>query len=264
MFGKPTPKASVSDPRYSAGRDYVSGFPAYIGSENVPRKRQSPAGGVKKRVIFRDLPMDPKETFPPPDVWLGGVRIYKGLLDPAAQRQLLGEVRQVVAAAPLFSPVTPYGRKMSVRMSAAGAFGWFSDRSGYRYIPRHPSGAPWPPIPALALTLWRQIAGAARAPECCLINFYGEGARMGMHQDRDEADLAHPVLSISLGDDGLFRVGGTRRGGPTRSHWLASGDVAVLGGAARLAYHGVDRIRFGASRLLREGGRLNLTLRVVT
>lgn len=155
---------------------------------------------------------------------------------------------------------------MSVRMTAAGTFGWVSDANGYRYARQHPqSGAPWPGIPQEILSLWTRFAGAeARAPQCCLINFYAEGARMGLHQDNDEADLSQPVVSLSLGDDGLFRVGGRERGGATRSVWLKSGDVAVLRGPGRLAYHGVDRIRFGSSGLLRDGGRLNLTLRVVT
>lgn len=195
---------------------------------------------------------------------LNGVRLYHGLLDTAAQAALLAEIREVVAAAPLFQPVTQRGQPMSVRMTAAGAFGWISDRRGYRYDKRHPSGGAWPPIPESLAALWVALLPDARPPECCLVNFYGEGARMGLHQDRDEADLTQPVLSVSLGDDGLFRVGGTERPAPSRSCWLRSGDVVVLEGASRLAYHGVDRIRFGSSMLLSQGGRLNLTLRVVT
>ena len=167
-------------------------------------------------------------------------------------------------AAPPYAPETPYGKPMSVRMTSAGRFGWYSDRTGYRYVDRHPSGVPWPPIPEPVLAIWHRVTGLDRQPECCLVNFYGEGARMGLHQDRDEADFRWPVVSVSLGDDGLFRVGGTQRGEPTRSVWLKSGDIAVLGGDARLAYHGVDRIRFGSSDLLPKGGRINLTLRVVT
>jgi alkylated DNA repair protein (DNA oxidative demethylase) len=113
------------------------------------------------------------------------------------------------------------------------------------------------------LAVWERFAPGARAPECCLVNLYRE-ARMGLHQDRDEADLSQPVVSISLGDEALFRVGGTERGGPTRSVWLRSGDVAVLAGPARLAFHGVDRVRAGSSSLVPGGGRINLTLRVVT
>lgn len=196
---------------------------------------------------------------------LNGVEIHPGALSPAAQQEMLTTVRKIVASAPLYQPVTARGQAMSVRMSAAGAFGWVSDRAGYRYESRHPAtGQPWPVIPEAILDLWRRYAGAgARLPECCLINFYREGARMGLHQDRDEADFSQPVVSLSLGDDGLFRVGGVDSPRPSRSVWLRSGDVAVLGGAARLAYHGVDRIRFGSSSLLKEGGRLNLTLRVV-
>lgn len=122
---------------------------------------------------------------------------------------------------------------------------------------------PWPPIPERILTMWRTLVSETQMPDCCLVNFYGEGARMGLHQDKDEKDFSWPVLSVSLGDEGLFRVGGTTRGGPTSSVWLTSGDVIRMGGDARLAFHGVDKIRFGSSRLLPRGGRINLTLRVV-
>jgi len=201
---------------------------------------------------------------PAPFVTLRGVRIYAGLLSRSAQDGLVRDVREIVRAAPLFHPVTRSGRQMSVRMTAAGRFGWISDRQGYRYGQTHPGGMTWPPIPPSLLALWERLADHPRAPECCLVNFYGPQARMGMHQDRDEADFTAPVLSVSLGDEGLFRVGNPTKGGPTESIWLKSGDVAVLGGAARLAYHGVDRIRAGSSNLLRDGGRLNLTMRVVT
>lgn len=194
---------------------------------------------------------------------VGGVSVWPGWLDPAAQAAMVDDLRAVVAAAPFFTPETPRGRKMSVRMTAAGQYGWVSDRRGYRYDARHPAGMDWPPIPASVLAVWRAVAGVERDPQCCLVNWYAEGARMGLHQDRDEADFGMPVVSISLGDEALFRVGGTRRGDPTRSVWLRSGDVAVLAGAARLAYHGIDRVRWGSSRLLPAGGRLNLTLRVV-
>jgi alkylated DNA repair protein (DNA oxidative demethylase) len=191
------------------------------------------------------------------------VRVIHGALDPEAQARLLDEVREVVRAAPLFTPVTPGGREMSVRMTSAGRLGWVTDARGYRYEPRHPSGTDWPPVPPLALDLWGRFAGVERDPDCCLVNFYGAGARMGLHQDRDEGDFRWPVLSVSLGDDALFRIGGTRRSDPTASVWLRSGDVAVLAGAARLAFHGIDRVRHGSSTLLRDGGRINLTLRVV-
>lgn len=195
---------------------------------------------------------------------LAGFRIVKGALDRAAQEALVAEVRAVVAAAPLFSPVTPGGRQMKVRMTSAGAFGWLSDARGYRYATAHPSGVPWPPIPPMVLDLWQTHAGTERAPESCLVNYYGEGVAMGLHQDSDERDMTQPVLSISLGDPARFRIGGLARRDPTRSMRVESGDVLVLGGAARRAYHGIDRVYFGQGTLLPAGGRINLTVRVVT
>jgi len=192
-----------------------------------------------------------------------GFGIHKGRLGPEAQAALVADLREVAAAAPFVTPVTPRGQPMSVRMTSAGRCGWISDRRGYRYEPRHPSGTPWPPIPSAVLDLWRALASAERDPDCCLVNFYGQGARMGLHRDADEADFRWPVLSVSLGDPARFRMGGLARSDPTTSILLESGDVVVMGGAARLAYHGVDSIRFGASRLLPEGGRINLTCRVV-
>lgn len=188
---------------------------------------------------------------------------WPGLLDAYAQQTLVADLRAVVAAAPLMSPVTPGGRPMSVRMTAAGRLGWVTDATGYRYAPRHPAGRPWPPIPPAVLALWHRLTGLDRAPDCCLVNFYGEGARMGLHQDRDEGDFSFPVLSISLGDEALFRIGGPNRRDPTTSLWLKSGDALLMGGPSRLAFHGIDRTRFGSSRLLPQGGRINLTLRVV-
>jgi DNA oxidative demethylase len=149
-------------------------------------------------------------------------------------------------------------------MTNCGSLGWVSDAAGYRYQPTHPTtGCPWPAIPDLALRAWRDLVGNAPTPEACLINLYAPAARMGLHQDRDEKDFSAPVLSLSLGDTCLFRVGGTRRSDPTRSFRLTSGDAVVLGGGARLAFHGVDRILPGTSTLLPEGGRINLTLRRV-
>lgn len=210
-----------------------------------------------------DAPELPLTAGQPEELDVKGVRVVRGALDDSRQAQLLADLRRVVQAAPFLAPVTPGGRQMSVRMTSAGRLGWVTDARGYRYEPRHPSGVGWPPIPGIALEVWRRWSGVDRDPDCCLINFYGEGARMGLHQDRDEGDFRWPVVSISLGDDGLFRVGGTTRAAPTTSVWLRSGDVAVLSGASRLAYHGVDRIRFASSGLLRDSGRINLTMRVV-
>lgn len=193
---------------------------------------------------------------------LSGATVWPGLLDRNAQENMVADLRMLADAAPFRRYETPGGRRMSVRMSAAGDLGWVTDRAGYRYDPVQPDGRSWPEIPEGVLAVWRKVADVERLPDSCLINFYGEGARMGMHQDRDEADPVWPVVSISLGDEALFRVGGATRGGPTKSLWLKSGDVAVLSGAARLSYHGIDRIRFASSDLLPEGGRINVTLRV--
>ena len=189
-----------------------------------------------------------------------------GRLDRAAQESLLGEVRAVVAEAPLFTPEMPRsGKPFSVRMTNCGPLGWVSDRGGYRYQATHPvKGTPWPAMPQSLLALWRELAPGAPDPEACLVNFYAPGARLGLHQDRDEETFDAPVVSVSLGATGLFRIGGLARRDPTRSLCLASGDVVMLAGPARLAYHGIDRILPGTSTLLRDDGRLNLTLRRVT
>ncbi|WP_018699402.1 alpha-ketoglutarate-dependent dioxygenase AlkB family protein [Amorphus coralli] len=186
--------------------------------------------------------------------------------DPAAQRALLADIEAVVQAAPWFAPCMPRtGKPLSVRMTNCGPLGWVADIDGYRYQPAHPdTGEPWPPIPQLLLDLWADVSGIAAPPEACLVNLYGPKARMGLHQDRDENEFGAPVVSVSLGDTAVFRIGGTTRKGPTRSLRLASGDVIVFGGEDRLAYHGIDRILAGSSTLLPEGGRINLTLRRVT
>jgi alkylated DNA repair protein (DNA oxidative demethylase) len=191
---------------------------------------------------------------------------YPQRLDPPAQSSLLSEIREIIAAAPLYTPTMPRsGNPMSVRMTNAGPLGWVTDKRGYRYQATHPiTGAPWPAIPRMLLDLWERLAEYRHPPEACLINYYAGGAKMGLHQDRDEEVFDAPVLSVSLGDTGIFRVGGTTRKGPTQKFELASGDVFVLGGEERLAFHGIDRVLQGTSSLLEEGGRFNLTLRRVT
>jgi DNA oxidative demethylase len=195
-----------------------------------------------------------------------GATLLPGYLDRDAQESLRREIDALLEAAPLYTPRMPKsGKPMSVRMSNCGPLGWVTDEAGYRYQPHHPeSGSMWPAIPQMLLDAWHDLAGYPHAPEACLINFYGAEARMGLHQDRDESEFAAPVVSLSLGDTCLFRVGGTRRNDPTRSVRLASGDAVVLAGESRLAFHGVDRIMPGTSNLLPHGGRINLTLRRVT
>jgi alkylated DNA repair protein (DNA oxidative demethylase) len=188
-------------------------------------------------------------------------------LGPGRQAELLNHIRAVLAEAPLYGPTMPRtGKPFSVRMSNCGPLGWVSDRTGgYRYQASHPlTGRPWPTMPGILLDLWRELAAFPLPPQACLINYYGPGARMGSHRDEDEAEVRAPVVSVSLGDDATFHIGSLQRTGPRRRLLLRSGDVVVLGGDARMAYHGIDRIHAGTSRLLAQGGRLNLTLRRVT
>jgi alkylated DNA repair protein (DNA oxidative demethylase) len=194
-----------------------------------------------------------------------GLHIHPGYLSRDAQAELLAAVRAVIRKAPLFVPRMPRtGKPFSVRMTNCGPLGWVSDEAGYRYQATHPqTGEPWPPMPPAVLKAWQDLAGCRAPPEACLVNVYAPGARMGLHQDRDEEEFAAPVVSLSLGDTCLFRIGGTRRNDATRSFRLASGDALVLGGDMRLAFHGVDRIVAGTSTLLPERGRINLTLRRV-
>jgi alkylated DNA repair protein (DNA oxidative demethylase) len=185
-------------------------------------------------------------------------------MERAAQEKLLADVMARMREAPFYRPAMPgSGKPFSVEETNFGPLGWVSDRKGYRYQQQHPvTGKPWPATPKSLLVLWNEIADAP-PPQCCLVNFYGAGARMSLHQDKDETALAAPVVSVSLGDEAVFRIGGVRRGGATKSVRLASGDVVMFGGPARLAHHGIDRILPGTSTLLPDGGRVNLTLRRV-
>ncbi|MEP9366421.1 alpha-ketoglutarate-dependent dioxygenase AlkB [Xanthobacter sp. VNH20] len=194
-----------------------------------------------------------------------GCLYWPEFLDRAAQQALVREIDAVLAVAPLFTPRMPRtGKAFSVRMSNCGPLGWVSDEAGYRYQSFHPeTRAPWPAMPASLLAAWDQLTGTSAPPQACLINWYAPDARMSLHQDRDEHDFTAPVLSLSLGDTALFRIGGTERRAPTRSLRLASGDALLLSGESRLAFHGIDRILPGTSTLLPRPGRFNLTLRRV-
>ena len=191
-----------------------------------------------------------------------GFQLHPAALDADGQARLVAAVFAAAEIAPFHRQQTPGGKAMSVAQSSFGPFGWVSDARGYRYEDRHPlTGVAWPPMPAELLRLWDRFVGEGPPPDSCLINLYRESARMGLHQDADEADPDVPVVSISLGDTAVFRLGGPGRGDPTRSFRLASGDVCLLAGPSRRAFHGVDRILSGSSRLIRGGGRINLTLR---
>ena len=196
-----------------------------------------------------------------------GFRSLPGYFEHAAQTRLVEAIRCVIADAPLYIPAMPKtGKEMSVRMTNCGSLGWVTDQPrGYRYQAVHPvTERPWPAVPPVLLDLWSAVASYPEPPEACLINYYSHSARMGSHRDADEQDFSAPVVSVSLGDDAIFHVGGPRRSDPKIRMTLRSGDVVVLGGDARLAYHGIDRMLPGTSTLLPEGGRFNLTLRRVT
>lgn len=202
-----------------------------------------------------------------PGADLEGFKLWPGLLDRTAQEALRDAIFARFRQAPLYIPRMPKsGLPMRVRMTNFGSLGWVTDKEeGYRYQAMHPeNGAPWPAMPEQVLALWNDLSGYAAPPEACLVNLYEGDARMGLHVDADEEAWDAPVLSISLGDTALFRIGGTLRSDPTRSVRLASGDVCMLGGPSRRFYHGVDRILPGTSRLLPKGGRINLTVRRVT
>ena len=200
-----------------------------------------------------------------PITLIPGLTYYPGYLDRPAQERLLEALREITRAAPLFTPRMPRtGKPFSVRMTGCGRLGWVSDETGYRYQPLHPgTGEPWPAMPEQVLRAWEELSAYPHPPDACLINFYGPGARMGMHPDKDEEEFDAPVVSLSLGDAALFRYGGLSRRDPTRSVRLNSGDAIVFGGPARLIHHGIDRLVAGSSGLLPGGGRLNLTLRKV-
>lgn len=195
-----------------------------------------------------------------------------GQLSFAEQIKLAAEIASIVEQAPLFRPTMPrWGTPFSVQMSNCGFLGWVADKSGYRYQPGHPvTGQPWPDMPDMLWRLWEKFADYPALPEACLINFYDQKAKMGLHQDKDEQDFDAPVLSISLGDDARFRLGGLKRTDKAESFTLKSGDVMLLSQATRLAFHGIDKIFPGTSDLLMPhracfplSGRINLTLRRV-
>jgi alkylated DNA repair protein (DNA oxidative demethylase) len=195
-----------------------------------------------------------------------GVTYFLQLLDRAAQESLRDEIYAAIHSSELFQATMPrWGNPMSVKMLNLGPLGWVSDKSGYRYQATHPvTGLSWPPIFPSLLKMWNTLTDNYAAPEACLINYYSTTAKMGLHQDRDEEDFNAPVVSLSLGDTALFRIGTSERTGPTQSIKLQSGDGLIFGGPARLDFHGIDRIYKKTSTLLNEGGRFNLTLRRVT
>jgi len=185
-----------------------------------------------------------------------GFAHYPLYFNAEEQAELITCVKAGAQTAPFFQPTMPRtGAPLSVVMSNFGTLGWVTDReSGYRYEAAHPkTGAPWPPLPDLLTRLWRDVTDWPDLPEACLINWYREGSKMGAHVDNDELAVNAPVVSVSLGDPAMFRIGGPKRGGPTHGIKLMSGDVVVMAGLSRQCYHSVSKVYYGESALFRVG-----------
>jgi DNA oxidative demethylase len=214
--------------------------------------------------LTADLFESVADTRPPREAMAEGAVLLRGFARPA-ESDLMADLRGIVEQAPFRHMVVPGGHQMSVAMTNCGAAGWVTDRSGYRYDCNDPeSGKPWPAMPES----FRKLAGEAAeqagfdrfSPEVCLVNRYAPGARMSLHQDKDELDLGAPIVSVSLGLPAIFLFGGLQRSDKPRRFRLQHGDVAVWGGPSRLAFHGVAPLADGEHPLLGRQ-RINLTFR---
>jgi DNA oxidative demethylase len=201
---------------------------------------------------------------PSKEIMADGAALLRGAARPY-EKELLPALNAVAAAAPFRHMVTPGGYTMSVAMTNCGAAGWITDRTGYRYDRIDPeTGRLWPPMPACFLDL--AVAAATDAgypqfrPDACLINRYTPGARLSLHQDKNERDFANPIVSVSLGLPATFQFGGLKRTDPVRKFTLRHGDVAVWGGPSRLYYHGVLELKDGCHETIGRM-RINLTFR---
>jgi len=191
-------------------------------------------------------------TLPPPqasETIADGAMILHGFASECAA-QLLAAIDEVAARAPFRLMVTPGGYQMSAAMTSCGTYGWVTDRSGYRYAAEDPERhVAWPAMPAIFLALAQEAAIAAGfpafRPDSCLINRYEAGSKLSLHQDRDEADMSAPIVSVSLGIPAVFQFGGQKRSAPTSRHRLLHGDIVVWGGPSRLAYHGIALVKPG-------------------
>jgi DNA oxidative demethylase len=214
--------------------------------------------------LTADLFEDANDIGPSRETMAEGAVLLRGFAGPA-EDGLIAALRDIVAQAPFRHMSTPGGHQMSVAMTNCGSAGWVTDRSGYRYDGIDPeSGKPWPEMPSA----FRKLAGRAAAeagfdgfsPDACLINRYQPGARMSLHQDKDERDFGRPIVSVSLGLPAIFLFGGLKRSDKPQRYRLAHGDIVVWGGPSRLFFHGVAPLAEGEHNIL---GRLrvNLTFR---
>lgn len=198
-----------------------------------------------------------------------GFFLFKSKLTRAAQEEIRDAARTVVSQAPLFRPTMPNsGQPFSYSMTNCGELGWVADRQGYRYQQNHPdTGERFPVMPKviqdLAITLAKETGNSDFYPESCLLNFYRKGQKLGLHQDNTETNLSAPIISISLGDSGIFILGGKHRTAETKQYIVQSGDCLVMSGESRNYFHSFKGIVPNSSSLLKNGGRLNLTIRQV-
>lgn len=195
--------------------------------------------------------------------------LFKSKLTKEAQQEILAAARRVVRQAPLFRPTMPVsGQPFGYSMTNCGDLGWIADKNGYRYQDNHPdTGKSFPAMPKaiqeLALALAEGTGNGDFYPESCLLNFYSKGQKLGLHQDNTEQNLSAPIISVSLGDTGIFILGGKHRTDETKHYIIQSGDCIVMSGESRNYFHAFKGVVPNTSSLLRNGGRLNLTIRQV-
>src|SRR5947209_12602822 len=214
--------------------------------------------------LTADLFESVRTVSPSQETMAEGAVLLRGYARPF-EVELMGALRGILEEAPFRRMLTPGGHQMSVAMTNCGSYGWVTDRTGYRYDPNDPEGGkPWPPMPPVFRELAERAAGGAGfagfSPDACLINCYQPGARMSLHQDRDEEDLGAPIVSVSLGLPATFLFGGLKRSDKPKRFRLEHGDVVIWGGAARLVFHGVAPLADGEHSLLGRQ-RINLTFR---
>lgn len=210
-------------------------------------------------------PPHPRLFADPPGKRPPGICYLPDAVSPAGQGRLYAAVQDIARDAP-FAHARTKGGLTSAAMTNCGAAGWWSDLKGYRYETRHPgTGTPWPALPEVFLqTVAAAVAGSLWpdfVPDACLINFYGEAAKMGLHQDRDEKDFTQPIVTVSLGDDADFLIGGLTRTEKTQALIVRSGDIVIMGAESRLRFHGIRKIYPGTSPLPELAGRVSLTFR---